>query len=190
MQGMQRRLQPRRCTFTAFTEEEEEDAPSFSLPPSLLPSSHPRRLSEQLPHQRLLCVVVLVVVGGGGGGGLAGFLPLHPSIFNATRPGESAYSCSRKGNALMLQLLQPNSFQLLSLPRSLPSLPLPRPSCGCECVCFCTLLSSLHSAAAAALSCCATTTYPYTTALARPLRKTSPSLPPFKSNFISVFHKV
>ena len=189
MQGMQRRLQPRRCTFTAFTEE-EEDAPSFSLPPSLLPSSHPRRLSEQLPHQRLLCVVVLVVVGGGGGGGLAGFLPLHPSIFNATRPGESACSCSRKGNALMLQLLQPNSFQLLSLPRSLPSLPLPRPSCGCECVCFCTLLSSLHSAAAAALSCCATTTYPYTTALARPLRKTSPSLPPFKSNFISVFHKV
>ena len=146
MQGMQRRLQPRRCTFTAFTEE-EEDAPSFSLPPFFLP--HPRRLSEQLPHQRLLCVVVLVVVGGGGGG-LAGFLPLHPSIFNATRPGESAYSCSRKGNALMLQLLQPNSFQLLSLPCSLPSLPFPRPSCGCECVCFCTLLSSLHSATAAA----------------------------------------
>ena len=84
--------------------------------------------------------------------------------------------------------LLPTSFPP-SLP-SFPSLPFPRPSCGCECVCFCTLLSSLHSAAAAALSCCATTTYPYTTALARPLCKTSPSIPPFKSNFISVFHKV
>ena len=129
MQGMQRRLQPRRCTFTAFTEEEEEDAPSFSLPPFfLLPSSPPatfraappptpplrrrprRRRGRRRRRPRRLS------------SSSSFYLQCHSSgrkCMQLFEKGECTYAAAAATKLL------PTSFP------PFPSLPFPRPSCGC-----------------------------------------------------------